>query len=207
MSDTIEISNQVIQYLSSKDEKLVDVFAKVGSVNFREPSPEEYFPHFVHTIIEQMMSKSVAKRNMDRLAQMIDGNFTPQSVLAIDANEMKTAGISLFKCQTIHRIATHFTENADFWANVSNTADEEIANELLKIKGIGMWTVKMFLLFCLGRRDILPLEDGAFMQVFRKIYGNDKSNSEITAIAEKWSPYKSTVAIYFYRYLDMGFAK
>jgi DNA-3-methyladenine glycosylase II len=88
-------------------------------------------------------------------------------------------------------------------------SDDEIIKEITSIKGLGAWSAKMFLLFVLGRENILPLEDSAYMQAFIWYNGITSlpSKSEIMDLSDKWNPYNSIVARYLYRALDEGLTK
>lgn len=204
-SKTVDISCPFILELRKNDPQLDKVFSTIGNITYY--THDDYFAHIVHTIIEQMMSKAIAEKNMNRLIDMCpNGVLTPSNVLLISIEKMKTAGIALSKCNAIHSVAHSFQNQPEFWENINQMTDADIMAELLSIKGIGPWTVKMLLLFCLGRQDILPFEDGAFMQVFRYLYGKENASSEgIKRITEKWHPYSSVIAIYFYRFLDGGY--
>ena len=91
---------------------------------------------------------------------------------------------------------------------LENLEDEDIAGKLTLIRGIGSWTAKMYLMFILNRQDILPYEDGAFMQSFRWLYKTgDCSSSSIISKCKKWSPYSSIAARFMYRALDNGLTK
>jgi DNA-3-methyladenine glycosylase II len=84
-------------------------------------------------------------------------------------------------------------------------SDEEVSKRLTSIKGIGNWTAKMYLLFFLQREDILPYEDGAFLQSYKWLYNTSKVDKEsITKRCKKWKPYTSIGARYLYKALDNG---
>lgn len=87
-------------------------------------------------------------------------------------------------------------------------SDQEIIRELTSIKGIGIWTAKMYLIFVLDRPNVLPYEDGAFLQAYRWAYKTDNlSPDAIKKKCKKWSPYSSIAARYLYRALDTGLTK
>ena len=87
-------------------------------------------------------------------------------------------------------------------------SDEEIMKRLTSLRGIGAWTAKMYLLFVLGREDVLPFEDAAFMQSFRWLCGlKAPSRQTVLRRCRKWRPYSSVAARYLYRALDTGMTK
>lgn len=86
--------------------------------------------------------------------------------------------------------------------------DDEIIKRLTSLKGIGPWTAKMYLIFILDRQDVLPYEDGAFLQAYRWLYKTDDvSVDSVEKRCKKWKPYSSVAARFMYRALDYGFAK
>lgn len=91
---------------------------------------------------------------------------------------------------------------------MQNFDDLEVIKRLTSIKGIGTWTAKMYLIFVLNRQDILPYEDGAFMQVFRWLYKTENcSKQDVIKKSQKWKPYSSIAARFMYRALDMELTK
>ncbi len=86
--------------------------------------------------------------------------------------------------------------------------DKEVIKELVRIKGIGDWTAKMYLIFVLNRQDVLPFEDGAFLQAYKWLYKTeDTTPVSIKKKCNKWKPYSSIAARYLYRALDAGLTK
>lgn len=118
--------------------------------------------------------------------------------------QLRSIGLSNSKATYIH----NFTEaNIDF-NELKKLPDDEIRKELTKIRGIGNWTAKMFLIFDLDKQDVLPFEDGAFLQSYAWLYKTqDLSPTAVKAKCKKWSPYSSIAARYMYRALDMGLTK
>ena len=91
---------------------------------------------------------------------------------------------------------------------MKNLSDQEIITQLTRFHGIGNWTAKMFLLFVLDRPDILPVEDGAFLQTYRWMYKtSDCSEKSVNKKCKKWKPYSSIASRYFYKALHMGLTK
>ena len=98
--------------------------------------------------------------------------------------------------------------NPTFFDKLSTLPDEKILEQLTALRGIGMWTAKMYLIFVLDRPDVLPYEDGAFLQVYRWLYQTDDNAPKgIQQQCQGWHPYSSLAARYMYRALDMGLLK
>lgn len=93
-------------------------------------------------------------------------------------------------------------------ATISGLSDSEILKKLTALRGIGTWTAKMYLIFVLDRQDILPFEDGAFLQSYRWLYNTtDTTPASVKKKCAKWKPYSSIAARYLYRILDLGLTK
>ena len=110
---------------------------------------------------------------------------------------------------TITMTTNDAADEDKFRKNTTNKKDdEEVIKELTSIRGIGKWTAKMYLLFVLDRQDILPIEDGAFLQSYKCLYKKDDiSKISIGKKCKKWKPYSSVAARYLYRALDIGMTK
>jgi len=92
--------------------------------------------------------------------------------------------------------------------DLATVSDELVINKLTKIRGIGKWSAKMYLIFALDRQDILPTEDVAFLQSYEWLYNTkDRSEEAVKKKCKKWSPYSSIATRYLYRALDMGLTK
>lgn len=100
------------------------------------------------------------------------------------------------------------TRKNNMFGRITKKDDEEVIKELTTIRGIGKWTAKMYLLFVLDRQDILPIEDGAFLQSYKWLYKTDDiSRTSIEKKCKKWKPYSSIATRYLYRALDIGMTK
>jgi DNA-3-methyladenine glycosylase II len=96
----------------------------------------------------------------------------------------------------------------DFFDSFSALSDTEIIRQLTSLRGIGTWSAKMYLIFVLNRLDVLPYEDGAFLQVYKWLYATeDVKPAAIIERCEPWKPYSSLAARYLYRALDAGMVK
>lgn len=112
------------------------------------------------------------------------------------------------KVEYIRNITNAITNGMLDLEALKRLPDEEVVAILTKIRGIGNWTAKMYLIFVLDRQDVLPIEDGAFLQVFRWMYKTQSCNERIvTAKCKKWKPYSSVASRFCYRALDAGMTK
>ncbi len=200
------MSKDKIAYLSKRDYRLAKVIEQIGSLTVQKY--DDPFAFLVHEIIGQMLSDKVRNVIIGRFDALLNGNINPYNVLNLNEEQMCKCGMSLRKCNSIKDLA-HAVSNGRIDLNIlQEKTDEEVISILTSIKGIGVWTAKMFLLFYLGREDILPLEDAAFMQSFKWLYGyKNPSKETVIRRCTKWKPYSSMAARYMYRALDTGLTK
>jgi DNA-3-methyladenine glycosylase II len=169
---------------------------------------EDGFSFLVNQIIGQMLSAKVASKISERLILLCGGKITPQSILALDDEAMRKTGMSLSKANYIKTLSKSFLDKEICFEAINTLDDKEVIKELTKIKGIGVWTVKMYLIFVLDRKDVLPYEDAAFLQSYSWLYKTeDISKYAIEKRCKKWKPYSSIGARYLYKALDMGLTK
>lgn len=204
---TINSESKPIQYLVRKDKRLAKVISMVGDISYTPHSDDPYL-FLIHEIIEQMMSIKAGQKIYDRLEVMCNGNVTPDAISKLTDEQIRSTGTSNAKVSYIRNVTNAVkTGQLDFMA-LSTVPDEEVIKVLTLLRGLGTWTAKMYLLFVLNRQDVLPYEDGAFLQSYRWLYKTDDcSPSSIKKKCSKWSPYSSAAVRYMYRALDMGLTK
>ena len=209
MSKTVSLSKDTpsVQYLCSKDKRLARVIDMVGPINYI-PHTEEPFSFLVHEIIEQMLSVKSGKIIYDRLAKLCNGDISPEQIRKLSDEQIRSIGTSNSKVNYIRNV-TNTILNGDLdLSKLKELADTEITNELTKIRGIGTWTAKMYLIFVLNRPNVLPFEDGAFLQTYRWMYKTNICDKiSVQKRCQKWHPYSSIAARFCYRALDMGLTK
>lgn len=154
-------------------------------------------------IIGQMLSNKVADVLYKRIEESCEGKISPEKMIALSVSGLRESGISRSKAECIIHISEMVLDGTLNMSELYQQPDTEVYRTLTSIKGIGAWTAKMFLLFGKQSQDILPYEDGAFLQTYKWLY----STSKISPLAVKnkcisWSPYSSIASRYFYRALD-----
>ncbi|MFM7797147.1 MAG: DNA-3-methyladenine glycosylase family protein [Candidatus Nitrosotenuis sp.] len=182
-----------------KDRKLSKIITQVGKCQIRVI--DNKFEALVDGIITQQVSDAAGKAIAARFRDLFDGNFPkPEQVLGKKIHQIKKAGLSMKKAEYIHSIAEMvYSKQIDFKL-LEDQDDEQIISELVKIRGIGRWTAEMFLIFGMGRMDILPLGDLGLRNGIAKLFDIDKpSDTQITKIASKWSPYRTVATWYIWK--------
>lgn len=165
---------------------------------YTEPEWDEEFERLVVSVINQSISTAAAEAVRERVYALFDGPITPEAVLAANDAELAEAGLGEQKTEYVNNAAAAFLERDFTREALSDHTDEEVIKALTAIRGIGEWTAKMYLLFVLGRPDVLPLGDLAIRRGIERLYngGEELTSAEMREIASAWSPYRSTGAKY-----------
>jgi len=153
-----------------------------------EPAENE-FRRLAVSIVNQQLSTASAAAIRERAFDLL-GEVTPAAVLAADRDALRDAGLSATKVDYLRNAATAFQERDLTREGLADHADETVVDELTTITGVGRWTAEMYLLFVLGREDVLPLGDLAVRRGLESLYGCD-SRTEMREVAEAWRPYRS----------------
>ena len=203
---TISVSDSSVQYLCKKDKRLAKGIALVGDLQYY--LHDDGFDFLIHEIIEQMLSVEAGRCIYDRLAKLCNDEITVDQINLLTDGEIRSTGTSNAKVQFIRNLTNAIERKELCLDSLKKMSDKEAMKALTAIKGIGNWTAKMYLIFVLDRPDILPFEDGAFMQTYRWLYKtDDTSPKSIKTKCAKWSPYSSIADRYCYRLLDEGYTK
>ena len=209
MANTIylDCDSEPISHLCRADDRLRELISVIGPISY-DLHNEQPFVFLIHEIIEQMLSTKAANKIFARLLSMCDGQITAEKLVGFRAEELKSIGTSWPKVSYIQNLSNEVLSGKLNFEELSSSSDEEVKNRLLKIKGIGNWTAKMYLIFVLDRQDILPYEDVAFLQAYKWLYNTeDVTQRSIIQRCKKWSPYASIAARYLYDALDSGYTK
>jgi DNA-3-methyladenine glycosylase II len=171
-------------------------------MQFRQPN----FETLVKSIVYQQLSGRVASVIFARLLKTAGGRITPESILKLRPARMRTLGLSTQKTAYIRDLARHTRDRLLVFEELGELADGEIVERLTRVKGIGVWTAHMFLMFALRRLDILPVGDLGIRSAMRKAYGLAElpKPAEMEAIAARWRPYCTVASWYLWRSLEGG---
>ena len=205
MKETIILNQESVsvQHLIQKDKRLAKLISLVGDIKYSPQSDGHSF--LVHEIIEQMLSIKAWNQIYERLLSICNGNITPESINELSVSDIKGAGTSTAKAEYIKLLTTSVMNQVLDLQKLHELDDSSVINEFTKLRGIGAWTAKMYLIFVLNRSNVLPYEDGAFLQTYKWLYKTtDCSTKSIKARCKKWAPYASIAARYFYKALNYG---
>ena len=192
-----------------RDKNMKILIDKFGSPNFT--IGQDYFQSLLRSIVFQQLSGKAAQTIYERFIKLIPktSNLCPNEVLKLNNDDMRKSGLSFQKINYVKNLADYFENNSFKKKDVERMNDEEISKELTQIKGIGQWTVDMFLMFTLNRGDILPYRDLGIQKGIMKILNtkNLPSKKEMEICSKKWRPYRTIACWYLWRMADDKFAQ
>jgi DNA-3-methyladenine glycosylase II len=198
---TPTIYGQARRHLGRRDPVLKALMSIVGPCRLR-PDAGDPFALLVRSIISQMISTKAAAAILAKVQTAVGGpGLTPAGVLALSEAELRAAGLSGAKVRCLQTLAARALGGELPLARLQELADEEIAAHLLPLPGIGTWTVEMFLIFGLGRLDVLPVGDLGVRAGVRDVYGlaDLPTPDELRERAEAWRPYRTVASWYMWR--------
>lgn len=171
---------------------------------FAKRTRAQLFESLVSTIISQQLGLAAADAIFARVKMACGGRLTPKSVLRIRTATLRKAGLSGAKVKTLKEIATAVQNGSLDLLSLKKLPEAEAGEQLMRIWGIGPWTVEMFLMFALGRPDVFSPGDLGLVRAMEAIYDLPKHSSRETllAIAEKWSPYRTYASLLLWRTRD-----
>ena len=158
-----------------------------------------------HAVINQQLSNKAAATIEARLVAALGGRFTPEIVAAADIAVLRGAGLSAAKAATLRDLAAKSLDGTISGFRVlGRMKDDEIVAHLTQVKGVGLWTAQMFLMFSLGRPDVMPAQDYGVRKGFQRVYEHAElpAPKAILEYAERWRPWRSVASWYLWRVLD-----
>ena len=193
--------NKGVIHLSNNDKVLKKIIDKFPNQSLKLNNNS--FHALINSIIGKQISVSAANSMKTKLFSL-KKNITPLTIKNIKKTDLRKCGLSKQKILYINNIAIFFLENKKFIKEISKKDDLSIREKLIEIKGIGNWTVDMFLLFTHGSSDIFPSGDLGFIKAISKHYKKDLPLSDkfLKKLQRKWSPYSSIATWYLWRSLD-----
>jgi len=197
-----------LTHLKKRDKKLARIIKIIGP--YQAISEETHPPYdtLVRAITHQQLSLKAGQTIAGRVRDLTPGKSfpTPKEMLAIDPQKLRGCGLSNAKTGYVRDLAARVGDGRLNLKRLRTMSDEEVIEKLTEVHGIGVWSAHMHLIFHLGRLDILPTGDLGVRMGAAKLYGLDEyaTPAELTAIAEKWRPYRSLGSWYMWRALDSG---
>jgi DNA-3-methyladenine glycosylase II len=160
---------------------------------------DDDFRRLVTAIVNQQVSTASARAIRERLFDAVE--VTPEAVLDADPATLREVGLSRQKTDYVRSVAEAYRERDFGAAHFEGMADEAVLEELTDVRGVGSWTGKMYLLFCLGRPDVFPVEDLGVRRGMVAVCGVEDRAAMVDR-AERWRPFRSYAALYLWRAHD-----
>jgi DNA-3-methyladenine glycosylase II len=194
---------KAINHLKKADPVMAAIIAKAGPyrVGYRDP----VFQTLVRSIVYQQLNGKAALTIFNRLAEAAKVNpMTPESILKLRPQKMRAVGLSKQKTLYIRELARLTRDGEIQFERLPEMEDAAIIETLTRVKGVGVWTVQMFLMFALQRPNVLPVGDLGVRAAMKKAYGLAElpKPDEMQRIAEAWHPYRSVASWYLWRSLE-----
>jgi DNA-3-methyladenine glycosylase II len=201
------VSPGAIAQLRSSDPvlgKLIDAAGPLGDGRDGRPERDDHYGALVRSIVGQQLSVHAARAIYGRLTDRFDGRPpTPPEILADDPEELRSVGLSRAKVGFLRSLAEHVIDGRLELERLDELADDEVIDELVAVKGLGPWTAQMFLMFHLGRPDVLPVGDLGIRRAIERAYALDglPEPAVMERIAEPWRPHRTLACRYLWRSL------
>ena len=182
--------------LAAADPELGALIDRVGEI--RRGPYETGFPVVARSIVAQQLSEKVAPIIWGRVVERV--GITPEALAEASVEELRGCGLSGRKVEYLQGIARATSAGEIDWAGLASLPDEEVIAELTKLRGVGRWTAEMYLIFALGRPDVLALDDlGVRISAGRMLgLGRAATREELAERGELWRPYRSTASLWLW---------
>jgi DNA-3-methyladenine glycosylase II len=194
-------------FLAGIDPDWARLVESVGPCRLQPKPAREPYETLVRTVAYQQISTKAGDTVLGRfLALYADGMPSPEQLLATDTDKLRSCGYSMRKVETIQGIARGVIDGVvPGLVEISQMQDAEVIERLVSLKGIGLWTVEMMLIFTLSRMDILPADDLGVRNGYRNLKSLDIAPGvkALTAIGAAWSPYRTVASWYLWRAAEM----
>jgi DNA-3-methyladenine glycosylase II len=194
-----------VRRLVAADPVLGQVIAQVGACGLRPRAEGSHFNAIARAIVYQQLSGKAAATIYGRFAALFPRRApTPPALLALSDEALRAAGLSRQKLAYLRDLAAHASDGRLPLRRIDRLADEEVLEALTAVKGVGVWTAQMFLLFRLGRPNVLPDTDLGIQKAVQRAYAlrSLPSPAKVRQIGEPWQPYCSVASWYLWRSLD-----
>jgi DNA-3-methyladenine glycosylase II len=194
-----------IRALTKADPVLGRAIRRHGTFALKLRQRRTPFALLTHAVINQQLSNKAAATIEARLVAALDGGLTPQSVLSPGLDRLRGVGLSRAKSLALRDLAAKTLDGTvPGFRKLGQMSDDTIVEHLTQVKGIGLWTAQMFLIFSLARPDVMPSEDLGVRKGFQLLYGHRElpSAKAVLSHAEIWRPWRSVATWYLWRAAD-----
>jgi DNA-3-methyladenine glycosylase II len=199
-------AGHVMRELSRVDRRLAKVIRRIGTFPTKKQKPQHPYESLLQAIVYQQLAGKAAATIFGRVKALGANGFpTPEEILQLDETELRGAGLSRQKIAAVKDLAAKTLDGTvPPLATLRRMTEVEIHERLVQLRGIGEWSVQMFLMSRLGRPDVLPVHDLGIRKGFQIVYGhkNVPKPQFILEYGERWRPYRSIASWYLWRAAD-----
>jgi DNA-3-methyladenine glycosylase II len=194
---------RAIVHLKKCDPVLRKIIERVGPFRMQYAVPE--FASLAEAIVYQQLNGKAAETIFNRFAGLAGNPLTPEGILKLSDEQLRSVGLSKQKSAYLKDLAAKTAAGMLDFSKLSELPDEEVIQRLTQVKGIGVWTAHMFLMFSLRRPNVLPTGDYGVQMAVKKHYRKRKlpKPKDMEKIARAWEPYRSVACWYMWRSLDI----
>ena len=197
---------KALTHLRTVDPVLRDVIERVGPCKLRPYTDGSHFEFIARSIIYQQLSGKAAATIHGRVQTLCGGTVTAGPLSGLPDDALRGAGLSRQKLGYLRDLSAHAADGSLDTAHFAEMPDEEITRQLTLVKGVGVWTAQMFLMFRLGRPDVLPVLDLGVRKGVQRAYRLRKlpDAKRVEKIARPWAPYRTIGSWYMWRVLELA---
>jgi DNA-3-methyladenine glycosylase II len=194
---------KAIYHLKKSDPILRSIIQRVGPCRMEYGPPE--FSSLAEAIVYQQLNGKAAVTIFKRFAALSGGPLTPEGILKLSDEQLRSVGLSKQKSAYLKDLAAKTRDGLLDFAKLPELPDDEVVKHLTQVKGIGVWTAQMFLMFTLRRPNVLPTGDYGLQAAIKKHYRKRKLPKPhvMEKIAKPWAPYRSIACWYLWKSLDV----
>ncbi len=194
---------KALRHLKASDPILRTIIERVGAFKMEFGPPE--FHSLAEAIVYQQLNGKAAVTIFKRFAALAGDPVTPQGILKLSNAQLRSVGLSKQKASYLKDMAERATRGELDFSRLPEMTDDEVIKHLTQVKGVGVWTAHMFLMFTLRRPNVLPTGDYGIQAAIKKHYRKRKlpKPAHMEKIAKCWEPYRSVACWYLWRSLDI----
>src|SRR3984885_14007606 len=194
---------KALNHLKKSDPVLRAIIERVGPCRMEFDLPE--FSSLAEAIVYQQLNGRAAVVIFNRFAALAGEPLTPEGILKLTDEQLRSVGLSKQKSSYLRDLAARTAAGVFDFSGLHKLTDEEVIQHLTQVKGVGVWTAHMFLMFSMQRPDVLPTGDYGVQVAMRKHYKKRKlpKPKDMEKIAKAWAPYRSVACWYMWRSLDI----
>lgn len=196
---------KALKHLQSVDPVLERIIEQVGPCRLRPAAELSHYESVARSIVFQQLSGKAAETIYGRFAALFAGRPTATAMMALQDDAIRATGISRQKLSYLRDLSERVAGGSLPLESIADCDDQAVIGHLTAVKGVGLWTAQMFLLFRLGRPDILPEGDLGVQKAMQRAYRMRKlpTPKRVLTVGAKWAPYRSVATWYLWRSLEV----